>query len=425
MKLASYWHDTAERFVSSEGGVIEGRFDMAVIGGGFTGLSAALHLARRGARVILLEAEYVGFGASGRNGGHLSNGIAHSYAAAKAHLGAEQAAAAYLAFDASVDLIEEIVAREGIDCDFRRSGKLKLASKAGHYDALARNFDLIHTEVDPDTALLTAAEAAEETGSASFHGAILFRRSAMMHVGRYVTGLARAAQRHGAVIREGAAVERLDRRQGRHLIHTTRGSLEAESVLLATDAYTGTAFPWFRRRIIPVGSFLVATRPLTEGELEKTLPADRNCVTSMNIGNYFRLSPDKRLIFGGRARFSASSDHRADAAAGRILKARLGDFFPHHAEVDIDYCWGGLVGMTADRFPRAGVHEGVHYAMGYSGHGAQLSTLMGKTLAGKILGDPDPLPFEGLQWPSVPGYTGKPWFLPFVGLYYTMLDKLR
>ncbi|RVD34038.1 FAD-binding oxidoreductase, partial [Mesorhizobium sp. M4B.F.Ca.ET.019.03.1.1] len=355
---------------------------------------------------------------------HLNNGLAHSFLSAKAELGKERAIALYRALDDSVDTIEALVAEESIDCNFRRAGKLKLASKPQHFEAIARNFEAVHAEVDPDTALLSAAELKSEIGS-PFHGAMLSKKSAMMHMGRYVAGLATAAARHGAVIHENTRVT--DRKQtgSRHELTTSRGRISADNVLVATGAYTTPNFGYFRRRIISVGSFIIATRPLSDAEIATTMPGNRTCVTSMNIGNYFRLSPDKRLIFGGRARFSATSDQHSDAKSGEILRAGLAAIFPQLAKVEIDYCWGGLVDMTKDRFPRAGYNGGVWYAMGYSGHGAQLSTHLGMILADAMLGREDRNPLKGLEWPSIPGYSGKPWFLPMVGLYYKALDRIQ
>ncbi|MFO1148027.1 MAG: FAD-binding oxidoreductase [Alsobacter sp.] len=426
MRYASYWHDTAPAFTGATAGPVDGTWDVAVVGGGFTGLSAARTLAMGGAKVVVLEAGTVGSGASGRNGGHLNNGLAHSFLSAKAHLGRERAIALYRALDDSVDLIEQIVAEEGIACDFKRVGKLKLASKPAHFEAIARNFEAVHGEVDPDTALLSRADLRDEVRSEAFHGAMLSRKSAVMHMGRYATGLAEAAARRGATLFEGAPVTTVRNQPGGFVLETPRGSLRAREVILATGAYTTSAFGWFRRRIVPVGSFIVATRPLTEAEVASALPRERTFVTSMNIGNYFRLSPDRRLIFGGRARFSAVSNQQSDARSGAILRQSLAALFPQLARVEIDYCWGGLVDMTKDRYPRAGRNEeGLWYAMGYSGHGAQMSSYMGATLAQAILGGEDRNPVKGLAWPAVPGHLGQPWFLPLVGLYYKTLDRFR
>ncbi len=425
MQFKPYWHDTTPPFTAAEQSPPEGHYDVAIIGGGFTGLSAALHLAKAGSRVALFETEQVGSGASGRNGGHLNNGLAHSFIAAKQHLGADRAKALYKAFDASIDAIEHIVEQENIDCAFRRAGKLKLASKPAHFDGLARNFEAIHAEVDTDTALLRRDELAGEVGSNAFHGAMLSKKSAMMHMGRYVTGLASAAARHGTVIFENTPVLERTKPDGRHHITTSRGHVTADTVIVATGAYTSDNFSYFRKRIIPVGSFIIATRPLTQDEIATTMPGNRTYVTSMNIGNYFRLAPDNRMIFGGRARFSTTSDQRSDAKNGAILRASMAQIFPHLAKIEIDYCWGGLVDMTQDRYPRAGFADGVFYAMGYSGHGAQMSTQMGIYLADAILGRGDHNPGANLEWPTIPGYSGKPWFLPLVGLYYKFLDKIQ
>ncbi|CAM3481633.1 FAD-binding oxidoreductase [Paracoccus nototheniae] len=424
IRFASYWHDTMPAFDHGQQGPVAGRFDTAIIGGGFTGLSAALTLARAGQRVALLEAGGLGHGASGRNGGHLNNGIAHDYPAAVAHLGADQAAGLYRAYDASIDLIERIIADEGIECGFRRSGKLKLASKPSHVAGLRANFQALNAGVDPQTEWLDRAALTSEIGSDSFHGAILYRRSAMMDMGRYVTGLGTAAARHGAQIWENARVTARAPKDGGWQLTTPRGSLQAQRVILATDAYTDGLFPFFRRRMLTVGSFLLTTRPLSADEVARTLPGERTCVTSMNIGNYFRLTPDRRLLFGGRARFTAQSDTQADARSGAILQRALAGIFPHLAGIGIDHCWGGLVGMTPDRYPRAGQADGVLYALGYSGHGAQISTLMGTVLARMALGLPADNPVEGLPLTPVPLHGARRWFLPVVGAWYGARDRL-
>ena len=428
MKYASYWHDTASSFEAAQKGPVEGSYDVAIIGAGFTGLSAARKLAREGLRVAVLEARHVGAGGSGRNGGHLNNGVSHGYAEAKAHLGAERAHALYEAYDRSIDMIQEIIGEEGIDCDFRRSGKLKLASKASHVKGLRANFDLINREVDPDTRWLERDDLAGEVGTEAFHGAMVYEKSAMMHMGRYVTGLAEAANRHGAFIWEDAPVTGRAKNAGKWELQTPRGRLQAERVIAATGAYSaevpGAPLQYFRRRIISVGSFIVATRPLSPEEVAATMPGNRTCVTSLNIGNYFRLSPDNRLIFGGRARFSAVSDQRSDAKSGEILRTALARIFPQLAGVEIDYCWGGLVGMTSDRFPRAGEADGMLYGMGYSGHGAQMSTLVGQALADMAMGRDGTNPLAGMEWHAIPAHSGRPWFLPVVGLWFGLKDRL-
>ena len=427
MEFRSYWHATSTAFADATHGSVEGQFDVAVVGAGFTGLNAARVLARDGARVAVLEAEHVGFGGSGRNGGHLNNGMAHGYAAATQHLGTERAKALYQAYDRSIDMIEAVIAEEGIECDFRRGGKLKLASKASHVAALRSEFETINAGVDPETRWLERSDLTAEIGSENFHGALLYEKSAMMHMGAYVHGLATAASRHGAMIWEQAPVTGRLRDGNGWQLQTPRGTLTADRVIAATGAYSaghGNAFSYIARRLVPVGSYLIATRPLTEAEVAATMPGNRTCVTTLHIGNYFRLSTDRRLIFGGRARFSARSDPASDAKSGRILQTGLEAMFPQLKGIETDYCWGGLVGITADRFPRAGEADGLIYGTGFSGHGAQLSTLIGQVLADLAMGREGTNPLAGLDWPKVPLHSGKPWFLPFVGLWFGLKDRL-
>lgn len=424
MKFASYWQDTAPAFTGGATAAPSGLYDVAVIGAGFTGLGAARRLAMEGRRVIVLEAATVGFGASGRNGGHLNNGVAHSFTGAISTYGVETAKAMYKAFDDGIETIERIVGEEGIDCNFRRAGKLKLASKPQHYEVLARNFEAINRTVDPETAMLSKAGLAGEIGSDIFHGGMLQKKSAMMHMGRFVVGLAHAAARHGAEIHENTPVTGRSQTAAGHELETPKGIVRAAKVVLATGAYTPRTFSFFRRRIVPVGSFLLATRPLTDTEVQSVMPGNRTCVTSLNVGNYFRLAPDTRLIFGGRARFSATSNQTSDEKSGRILKDALRGIFPQLGDIEVDYCWGGLVDMTKDRFPRAGEADGVHFAMGYSGHGAQIATHMGEIVADQILGHARTNPWSSLPWPAIPGHLGQPWFLPLVGAYYKFKDKI-
>ena len=426
MRFQSYWHDTAPVFTGASETLPTASVDIAVIGAGFTGLGAARRLALAGRSVVVLEAERVGWGASGRNGGHLNNGLAHSYLAARSAFGQERAVAMYRAFDAGIDLIERLIGEERIDCDFRRAGKLKLASKPGHYEAIARNFEALHREADPDTTLLSRADLAHEIGAEGFHGGMLQHRSAMMHMGRFIEGLARATVRRGAVVVERHKVAKLSGSPGSWKVATPKGTVNAREVVIATGAYTGPELPFLRRRIVSVGSFLIATRPLSPEEALSTMPGNRTCVNSMHIGNYWRLSPDSRLIFGGRARFSARSDQTSDAKAGEILRSAMVRIFPQLDKVEIDYCWGGLVDITADRYPRAGRNDdGLWYAVGYSGHGAQLATHLGEILAEHILGAGQGHAFDHLPFAAVPGHFGRPWFLPFVGLYYKALDYLK
>lgn len=422
MKLEPYWLATAPRFSNAVAAPVAGKVDVAIVGGGFTGLSAALALAKSGASVAVLEAGQVIGEASGRNGGHCNNGLAHDLGSIAASLGEERAVALYRAFDSAVDTVEALVASEAIDCGFSRTGKIKLAAKPEHFAKLEKSAALLKRTVEPDLIVVPPGEIRREIGSDGFFGGLVFPRSAHMHMGRFGVELAEAAARRGVAIYENAAVTGLERLRGKaHRVVSSRGVVEAGQVLLATGASRQGPFAWLRRRIVPVGSFIIATEPLSPERAAAIMPTRRTATTTKNIGNYFRLTQDNRLIFGGRARF-ALSNPKSDAKSGAILEARMLELFPQLSGTRIDYCWGGLVDMTADRLPRAGERDGIFYALGYSGHGTQMSVHMGQAMARVMGGDVSANPLAGLDWPAVPGHFGPPWFLPFVGMYYRYQD---
>lgn len=424
MKLDSYWLDTAPSFNDAAQGPVAGRADVVVVGGGFTGLSAALALARRGASVVLLEAGRIAGEASGRNGGQCNPGLFHDVADLSRKIGAERVRDFYKAYDAAVDTVEALVREEGIDCDFRRCGKLKVAAKPEHYAKLQRIHAQLRESVDPTVELVPPERMREELGSDSFHGGLLQRDGAQMHMGRFGVGLAQAAVRAGARVFENAAVGAIERQAGGFRVRCARGTIDAGQVLLATGNSSRGPFAHFRRRLVSVGSFIIVTEPLEAALLDRLLPNRRNYVTTKNIGNYFRVTPDQRLLFGGRARF-ALSNPKSDAKSGHILAATMAEVFPELARTRVDYCWGGLVDMTVDRLPRAGQHEGMFYSLGYSGHGVQMSVHMGQMMADVMAGQPERNPWRSLDWPAIPGYRGKAWFLPLVGAYYKLQDRLH
>jgi glycine/D-amino acid oxidase-like deaminating enzyme len=429
MKLDAYWTDSAPAF-RPKGRALPSQVDVAIVGGGFTGLSAALALAQRGATVAVLEAgDRVAAEASGRNGGHVNNGLAVDYAEVAAKVGAERAAAWYRAYDDAVDTVARLVRDEQIDCDFSRTGKLKLATRPAGLDALRRSAERLQADgVDTDTEILDADRVRAEVQSERFHGGLLYKRSGQMHMGRFAGGLAAAAERNGAQIHTGTCVNAITRIGSGHAhrLQTAHGVVTAQQVLLATGAtrHGGYgSFGWLRRRIVPIGSFIVVTEPLGAASANALLAGRRTYVTVANIHHYFRLTTDHRLVFGGRARFAISSP-TSDAASGEILRAGLAETFPQLGRVKLDYCWGGLVDMTQDRLPHAGERDGLYYAMGYSGHGTQMSVHMGQKMAAVMAGDAQANPWHDRSWPAIPGHVGPPWFLPAVGMYYRLKDRL-
>ncbi len=425
MQLRPYWLEATSSDGFVEAGPFPRQSDVVVVGGGFTGLSAASALAQHGTSVTVLEAGRLMGGASGRNGGHCNNGLSGNFHTACQTLGRERAEFYYRTFDAAVDTVERLVREHRINCHFRRCGKVLLASKPQHFEALERAHEALATGVDKDVRLMGADTIGDEVNSPAIHGGLVFERSAQLHVGLFGEGLARTALSHGASVHEETAVEHIERASaGTFNIKTSRGSLKAERVLVATGAYSGQAIGFLKKRILPIGSFIVATEPLSKEQIASFTPTRRNAVTTLHVGNYFRLSHDNRLIFGGRARFALSSPE-SDRKSGTVLQRRLCSLFPQLDGVKIDYCWGGLVDMTQDRLPHAGQHNGVYYAAGYSGHGVQMSVHMGQVMARVMAGEREANPWQDRDWPAIPLHWARAWFLPVIGLYYRSLDLIK
>ena len=429
MKQIPYWLDTAPALPDRSGKDLPDEADVVVVGGGLTGLSTAYHAARKGARVVLVEKDKVGSGASGRNGSMCTQGITIGVGEARKRFGQERARELYDAFREAVDVVEELTQKEQIDCDFHRAGRLGVAYKPQHFEAMRATQRDLAENFDHHTTLLSRGELKSELGSDYYHGALLDPLSAALHVGKYVHGLAEAAERAGAEIHERNAATGLTRLpDGGFLVETLHGTIRARQVMAATDAYTDKALPWFRKRLINVGSFIVVTEPLGEERARELIPKARLVVDSKNIGHYIRLTPDNRLAFGGRARF-APSNPASDVKSGDILKREMTEIFPQLSDVRIDYVWGGTVGFSWDRLPHAGEADGakgLYYSMGYCGHGVQMASYMGRAVAEMMDGKPEANPLRGLGFPKVPVpfYNGTAWFLPFGGAYYKAKDRL-
>ena len=426
MKQIPYWLDTAPPLPDRTGKPLPEEADVVVIGGGLTGLSTAYHTALKGAHVVLVEKDKVGSGASGRNGSMCTQGITIGVAEARKRYGQQRTRELYAAFREAVDVVEELTQKEQIDCDFLRAGRLGVAYKPQHFEAMKATQRDLAENFDHETKLLSRSDLRTELGSDYYHGALLDPLSAGLHVGKYVHGLAEAAERAGAQIHERNAATGLTRLPGGGFeVETLQGTIRAKQVMAATDAYTDKALPWFRKRLINVGSFIVVTEPLGEERARELIPNARLVVDSKNIGHYIRLTPDHRLAFGGRARF-APSDPASDRRSGAVLKREMVEIFPQLSHVGIDYVWGGSVGFSYDRIPHAGQADGVYYSMGYCGHGVQMATYMGRAMAEVMDGHPEANPLRGIGFPKipVPFYNGTAWFLPFAGAYYKAKDRL-
>jgi glycine/D-amino acid oxidase-like deaminating enzyme len=425
MKFTPYWLDTSQAGPDRSATEVGGNVDVAVVGAGLTGLSAALHLARKGAKVAVLERDTVAFGASGRNGGMATTGLSIGFRDAIARYGFPSASAFFLAYNDAIDGVEKLVGEEGIDCDFARTGKMTLAAKSGHYDGLCKSHEVLAERLGYETHMVPKREMRSEIGSDHYHGAMVDPKGAGLHVVKFTRGLGEAAAKQGAVIHEKATVEQVRRLAGTtHEVVTSRGTLRADQVLVATSGYTSRPFRWQQLRIAPVGSFIIVTEPLGKDVCDQLMPTRRMASDSKNLLYYFRITPDHRLLFGGRARFAMSSP-QSDEKSGRILQKAMVSVFPQLAATRVDDCWGGLVDMSMDRMVHAGEHDGLYYSLGYSGHGVQMATYMGKQMAEYMNGAQDANPWRDLAFKRIPGHFGPPWFLPFAGAFYKALDVVK
>ncbi len=423
----NYWLTTAELPQVDAARSIPEVVDVAVIGAGFTGLSAARTLAKRGAKVAVLESETIGWGASSRNGGMVLTGMKLGVNQLISMYGRELTQRMYAASLASMDCVEQIVREEGIDCDFARCGHLEVACKQKHFDDYARQAEVIAREFNHTLRVVQKHELSSEIGSTIYYGGMVDEVSAGCNPARYVAGLARAAMKAGAEIFEHARVETIQRdsRQGEPgwKLATSRGPLWAREVFVGTSGYTGKATPALQKKLIPIGSFIITTEVLPEALARELSPRNRMIYDSKNFLYYYRLTPERRMLFGGRAAFFPESDQTVRRSA-EILRRGMIDVYPQLSDAKIDYVWGGTLDFAFDIMPHAGQMDGMYYAVGYAGHGVAMATYQGQKIAELMAGDKPENPFVGIPFPGAPLglYNGRPWFLPFAGAWYKFLD---
>ena len=425
-KQKNYWLDTTN-IPSGSFGFLPETADVAIIGAGFTGLSAARSLAKRGAKVAVLEAETIGWGASSRNGGMVLTGLKLSIEQLVRRYGLDKARQMYAASIASIDLVEQIVRDENMECNFSRCGHLEVACKQAHFNAYARSAEIIARDFNHHLRVIPKPDLVQEIGSAIYFGGMVDEVSAGVNPARYVAGLARAAINAGACIYEHTPAENIQRafRSGYagFQLTTPKGTLWVRDVLIATSGYTGNVTPALQKKLIPIGSFIIATESLPDALAHELSPRNRMIYDSKNYLYYYRLTPDNRMLFGGRAAFFPETGDTVQRSA-EILRRGLIDVYPQLRETRVEYAWGGTLDFAFDIMPHAGQLEGMYYSVGYAGHGVAMATYLGAKIADVISGDADQNPYRDIAFPGAPFglYNGRPWFLPFAGAWYKFLD---
>lgn len=430
MQQQIYWHTTVEMPSESKLTPIPQKVDVAIIGGGYTGLSAARTLAKRGVKVAVLEAETIGWGASSRNGGMTLTGLKVGMAAILKKYGRDLAKELFQCSLDSVSTVEQIVKEENINCGFARYGHLLTANKPKHYDALKEEIEFMAREFNHKAHLVSPQDLRSEIGSDIYHGGMVDEVSGGLNPAQYVAGLARAAEQAGAILCARARVNKLGRRrierrtgEKRFLLETNRGTVEAESVLVATSGYTGNVTRKLQRKIISIGSFIIATERLSDELANELSPKNRMIFDFKHYLNYFRLW-DNRMIFGGRAAFFPETTNTIKNSA-EILQREMIQVYPQLKSTKVDYVWGGTLDFAFDQMTHVGETDGIYYSLGYAGHGVAMATYLGKTVAEAMLaGNIKEHPFAKFNFPNAPLglYTGSPWFLPFAGAWHKILD---
>ena len=396
--------------------------DVAIVGSGYTGLSAARETALAGRSTLVLDEGGIGGGCSARNGGQVAFSIKPSHGVLAARHGAALATRIYEeAFEAIADL--RALARDGgLDCDWRDVGCFVGAYTPRAFGALVREAESQPRGLAVPFEAVPRARQAEAIGSELYHGGVLYPADAAVHPAKLVRTLYARALAAGADFRAHCAVEAIARTPAGFELRTQHGTVRARQVLVATNGYTGRFAPWQRRRILPIGSYIIATEPLEPTLISRLIPHGRNVGDTRRVIVYYRPSPDgRRILFGGRAAARETDVRRCVPR----LTAMLAEVFPELTQVRVSRAWMGFVGFTFDALPHFGERDGLYYCMGYCGQGVPSATYYGRKIGLAMAGRPGgETALAGLPFPGRPFYTGNPWFLPAAVAGYRLRDAL-
>jgi glycine/D-amino acid oxidase-like deaminating enzyme len=417
-----YWWDAAP-LTEVAGGALAPSYDAVIVGAGYTGLRAALTLARTGRSVAVFDRERPGWGASRRNAGFLGRTLKKSYVDLKAAKGAAYAGAIYRDLMTAYDSTLAFIEAEGIDCHAVRCGRLVAATSAAHYAVLERELDGMKADLGLPYSMVPRARLREEMASDLYDGGAVIPDLGSLHPGLYHRGLMERALAAGVAIFGECEVTKIEQGE-RFRVTTAGGETHARDVVVATNGYTPRSLTWHARRVIPFTGYMAATEPLPPALLEKQLPRRRTVIDSNLDIDFFRPAPDSpRLLFGG----ATANGLQDPEAIANLLHGRLARALPDLADVKLSHVWTGQCAGTFDMMPHIGCHDGIWYGMGYNFAGVPMGSFFGLKIAQKILGLPaGASAFEAAAFPTVPLYRGNPWFLPLVMRYFAWKDaRLR
>jgi glycine/D-amino acid oxidase-like deaminating enzyme len=393
---------------------------VAIVGAGYAGLNAALELNREGIECIVLDANEPGFGASTRSGGMVSGGVNVGKRYLAPALSEQQAAPFFTDAADAFTHIENLVAREKIDCHWKKDGYFIGAWAKSHYDGLAHKVELLNRYANSDAYLVPPDRQREEIGSDYYRGGMVIQRAAQVHPALYYKGLLDLCRARNIPIASKTGVTKLTEQGSGWRVDTVRGSLEASDVIIATNGYTGDATPELKRRVVPVGSYIIATEELPPEIAKGLSPKNRTIADTRRVLTYYRMSPDgKRLIFGGRAKFG----HTDPVETAPILHRFMLDRYPQLKGTKITHAWTGNVAFTLDEMPHMGKFQNMHYALGCNGSGVAMMSYLGHQTARKIIGKSNrTCAFDEPNLADHKLYNGDTWFLPWIGRYFRTRD---
>ncbi len=422
MNLTSYWTDHYPRPVDLPVATdLPAETDVAIIGGGYTGLSAARTIAKNGTSAVVLERETIGWGASSRNAGITGCSLKQKTTTIFKWYGEEYGRTFWEASLDALVLIKELVYEEGIDCDWQQHGDLCVFVKPSHYDSDPAWKRWHEEKLGHNLDLIAPADLRDEIGSDAYYGGVVDEHGAGLHPAKLVFGMAEVAAKYGAQLFEKAGVIGIEKLPQGYLVHTARGSFRAKEVIVATNGYTDGVVPGLRSKVIPVGSYSIVTEPLPEDLQRELSPQGRMFWDSKWFLSYFRLTPDGRMLWGGRNNLSTTLDLVASA---EILRKEMVRAFPQLCDVSITHSWTGQLGLPFDLMPHIGQIDGIHYALGYGGHGLHTAIYLGREVAQIIIGEKASSPFAEIPHRSYFFYRNQPWFMPLAVIYYRIKDWL-
>jgi glycine/D-amino acid oxidase-like deaminating enzyme len=418
-KTDPYWWDSAPRR-HAVGRSLPATTEVAVIGSGYTGLSAALTLARAGRDVTILEQGAIGFGASSRNLGMLGRQLKYDFSTLIGKLGLERAKELYEGCNQAFAFVNSLIEREKIDCFHAPSGRYIAANTPAHLNALEKELTARSDHFGHLFHMVSRVGQQQEIATTKFLGGAVIPEHRTVHPGLFHNGLAERVLQAGAAIHSGVRVIALRRNGYEWLLETDRGPLGAKHLIVATNGYTGKATPWLRRRIVPIRAYMIATEPLDPAVLSGVMPSGRGFHDCAREMEYARIAPDgSRLIYG--ALTGQVHDNLREVAL--TLRKKLLKLFPQLVAVRVSHAWTGQCGGTFDYLPHRGRNDGMHFAMGYCfGAGMPFGTWLGDAVARGILGESATTPLDHPEIPSSPLYWGRPWFLPLYLRYQGWLD---